>query len=316
LSLLELDSIEQVRQKAKALWNAHYIDDGYMKSLLANSIWLDNSLSTNKESIEILADIYKASIFQGDMQSQELLDQLQHWLNKHTDNLLEQNTKGLDFDQDTLMALASTLLYRAKWVTEFSTAMTTSDIFHTPDGEVQADFMSRSNPDNYYWGDDFGAVKQGIYNSGQMWFFLPDEGVSVEKLLENPQVYSLLQDENEYKQQKQLIVNFKLPKFDVNCDISLEETLRELGLETAFSPQKANFSSISSQASLYVSSISQASRVLIDEKGVTGAAYTVNICGAVKPPDEFVDVVLDRPFLFVIQGHDDVPLFIGIVNSP
>ena len=33
-------------------------------------------------------------------------------------------------------------------------------------------------------------------------------------------------------------------------------------------------------------------------------------------PEEEVDFVLDRPFLFAITGVDRLPLFVGVVNQP
>ena len=59
-------------------------------------------------------------------------------------------------------------------------------------------------------------------------------------------------------------------------------------------------------------------RVAIDEDGVTAVAYTLIVTknGAAPPPDDEVDFVVDRPFLFLITGADDVPLFAGVVNQP
>jgi len=37
--------------------------------------------------------------------------------------------------------------------------------------------------------------------------------------------------------------------------------------------------------------------------------------GSAAPPEEIIDFVLDRPFLFVIE-KENVPLFAGCVNSP
>ena len=34
------------------------------------------------------------------------------------------------------------------------------------------------------------------------------------------------------------------------------------------------------------------------------------------PPDEEIDFTLDRPFLFVVTGAGNLPLFVGIVNQP
>jgi serine protease inhibitor len=148
-----------------------------------------------------------------------------------------------------------------------------------------------------------------------MWFFLPDEGISVDELLDDPQVNAILQNSLTYENQKYLIVNFKVPKFDVMGEIKLEKTLQDLGIKAAFTAA-ADFSPISKNAGLYVSDVTHAARVMIDEKGVTGAAYTLSLFGMGAPPDEIVDFILDRPFLFVVQGHDGLPLFVGIVNQP
>ena len=34
------------------------------------------------------------------------------------------------------------------------------------------------------------------------------------------------------------------------------------------------------------------------------------------PPDEEIDFILDKPFLFAITGYDGLPLFVGVVNQP
>ena len=105
---------------------------------------------------------------------------------------------------------------------------------------------------------------------------LPDEDVNVNELLDDPQINALLQNRMTYENQKYVIVNFKVPKFDVMSDIHLEETLQELGIKTAFT-DAADFSPISKNANLYVSDINHAARVMIDEQGVTGAAYTLSL---------------------------------------
>ncbi len=319
LQILGVDTIEKLRAKANSLWNAHYMDDGNTTSLLANSVWLDKSLTVKEDTMRILQNTYMASAFQGDMHSVEMTKQLQKWLNEQTDHLLEVSVDKADFDEDTLMALVSTILFRAKWADEFIESNTTKGIFHSPKGSIETDFMYESFSKLYYWGDKFTAVSKGLINAGGMWFILPDEGVSVNELLDDPQVDALLQNSTSYhstyENQKYLVVNFKVPKFDVMSDIQLEKALQELGIKSAFTAS-ADFSPISETPDLYVSDSKHTARVLIDEKGVTGAAYTLTLSSAGIPEDEIVDFILDRPFLFVVQGHDGVPLFVGVVNQP
>ncbi len=57
-------------------------------------------------------------------------------------------------------------------------------------------------------------------------------------------------------------------------------------------------------------------RVIADEEGVKAAAYAVEqAAGAAKPPEEVIDFVLDRPFMFVLTGQDGSVLFSGVVRN-
>ena len=52
----------------------------------------------------------------------------------------------------------------------------------------------------------------------------------------------------------------------------------------------------------------------------TGKLYMIPQCipgaGSAMPPEEIIDFILDRPFLFVIATYEGVPLFTGVVNEP
>ena len=114
-----------------------------------------------------------------------------------------------------------------------------------------------------------------------------------------------------------LIVNLAVPKFDVSSDLDLSSGLRALGVTDVFDPAVSDFSPLTKAEGIYLSQAEHAARVAIDEEGVTAASYTVMLApGAGPPPEEEVDFVLDRPFLFAITGVDGLPLFVGLVNRP
>ncbi len=163
--VLKVDSLEELRDRAKSLWSAHYRDDGHTTSLLANSIWLDESLSIKKESMENLKNYYMAAAFQGDMASEAMTEQLHKWLNEQTDRLLEHEVNRAGFEQDTRMALASILLFRAKWRDEVNEANTSQANFYSPDGPIETDFMSESGTNTFYWGEHFTAVAWSLLPS-------------------------------------------------------------------------------------------------------------------------------------------------------
>ncbi len=318
LTLLGADSAESLRDQAGRTWNAAYCQDGAVTSLLANSLWLDEGINYKRETLEVLAEHYYASSYWGKMGSAELDDRLQAWLNEQTGNLLKEQVSGLHMTDDTRMALASTIYYRAKWSDEFSESNTKEEIFHGPQGDLTCDFMLQSRTGTYYWGDKFGAVYKSLQESGGMWLILPDEGVTVEEAVMEDQVTDLILQENEWENEKFLTINLAMPKFDAASNFSLIEGLANLGVTDVFDESRSDFTPLTEDVEgLTLSQASHGARVMVDEEGCIAAAYTVMAAaGGAMPPEKQVDFVLDRPFLFVITSDSGLPLFAGIVRKP
>ncbi len=319
LTLTGVDNIEALRTKAHAVWNANYSDNGAVTSVLASSLWLDENISYNPETVSRLAEYYYASSFRGEMGSEEYTKCLQDWLNEQTGGLLKDQVQGVTLDPETILALATTVFYQAKWDHVFSESATEPREFHrTPDETETCDFMHRSGSDTYYWEDKFAAVSLRLNESGAMWFLLPDEGVSVDELITDSTAMDFLFDPDYEKNSKFLIVNMAVPKFDVSSDLELTDGLNALGITDVFDRNTADFTPITGDTEdVFLSDVKHAARVKIDEEGCTAAAYTVmRAAGAAMPPKDEVDFVLDRPFLFVLTGTDGMPLFVGVVNAP
>jgi serine protease inhibitor len=119
-----------------------------------------------------------------------------------------------------------------------------------------------------------------------------------------------------WENSKYMKVNLSVPKFDVSGQQNLAGGLQKLGITEVFSPDNADFSGITADVPVFLTAANQAVRVQIDEQGVKAAAY-IELPGATSPapPEEIIDFVLDRPFLFVIT-RNDIPLFAGAVNEP
>lgn len=320
LDLLHTDSIETLRNNARILWNANYCDEGTVNSLLASSIWLDDTIKYNENTLKTLADNYYASSFSGTMGSAEYNKMLQDWLNEQTGGLLGEQVGNVELDPMTVFGLATTVYFRAKWQNEFYAPNNTEEIFHAASGDVKTEFMHQSGTGTYYWGENFGAIARKLKNSGNMLLILPDEDVKVEDLLSDKEVQDFIYEHYSWENQKFLIVNQSVPKFDVVSDFSLISGLQNLGVKDVFHAAEADFTPLlkeNEEVPVAIDQATHAARVMIDEEGCTAAAFTVMLAaGAARPPEEQVDFVLDRPFLFVINGQDDQPLFIGIVNQP
>ena len=325
LDALAQSDIDTLRAHAKSIWQANYMDDGMAKCVLATSLWTNNNIAYDQATVGRLADNYYSSVFTGDPSSEEYNKLLQAWINEQTDGLLTDYASDIEMTPETVLTLASTVNYSGKWNSEFSKKLTKKGTFHSPDGDVQCDFMNEERITTLFWGDKFSAISMDLENNGSMRLILPDEGISVEELLNDDEVFGFMTyigGIDKYPNSKRVTVNMSIPKFDVSSEIDLRDGLGKLGITDLFDPQRSDFSPLTESAdniaNIALSKAEQDTRVMIDEEGCKASALTViefNFMGFQTMEDR-VDLVLDRPFVFEIMSDTGLPLFVGIVNDP
>lgn len=317
LELLGHTSIDSLRVQAKQVWNAHYCNDGLTTSVLGNSVWLDSEYTFNEEVVSALVDHYYASVFNGDLGTGEMDEQLIAWLDSQTGGLLTEHTQSIQLDPLTAFVLASTAYFSADWSDSFSESQNTREVFHCKDADLTTDFMNQSMMNqSYYWAEDFSAMQLGLSGNHSMWLILPDEGTDPQDLLVQGDYFTLVNDPANWENRKTMTVNLSLPKFDVDSEQDLIPGLKAMGITDVFDSQAADFSPMTGDA-VALSGVSHAARVVIDEDGIIAAAYTMMAaCGSAMPVEDEIDFRLDRPFLFVVTGKDHLPLFAGVVEHP
>ena len=325
LELLNAGSREDLRAQANLIWNATYVDKGN-QTLLANSVWLDSGLDYNKDVMDTLAENYYTDVYKGNLQSQRIGSAIKSWLNGNTGRMLKSDVDDLNVDPMTVMLLYSTVYYQAKWQNEFNKANNTDGKFHAPGGDVDCTYMNKQRMQtSYYWAEDFGAIRLGLKDGSIMWLMLPDENKTTDDVLSSTELRSMIFANQSLDQpnSKYMLVNLSLPKFDIKASGDLKADLQAMGITDVFSPETADFSGTLYEHkdfdafNPYISAVNQATRVCIDEEGVTAASYIeLPMAGAAEPPEEIIDFILDRPFVFVISNRYNLPLFAGVVNEP
>ena len=313
MDLLGVSDSETIRQWTKALWQQLYHDERDSALRLGNAAFLNENMAFYKEPLDVLAEDYYASSYQVPMGSKAADKAIAAWLNRQTNDLLADDTKAIETKESDLLRLYNTIYYKAAWQEAFFEGATKQDIFTTADGtEQRTDFMHISiEGAPVARGEGYRCASLYLKDGGEMTFYLPDEGVTVEELLQRKNILSELLPVNA----EEVRVNWSVPKFDIRASLELNDALQALGVTDAFDAVKADFSPLTEQTA-YVESVNQAARVRIDEEGVEAAAYTEVKEGGAAPPRELPEeeMDLDRPFLFAIW-KDGAPLFIGAVQT-
>ena len=293
----------------------------YMQSLyqgkhcrlsLANSIWFtsDDRFSVNQSFLQKNADYYGADVYKAPFDDQTLAD-INNWVSYRTEGLIN---KALDeIPENAIMYLINTLLFDAEWAHIYSEYSVFDGKFTTEDGR-KIDVRMMSSEENKYLEDEntTGFIK--YYNGGKYAFaaMLPKEGLSVAEYLESldgATVRSLLAGA------KNVDVNTVMPKFTTEYNTQMSRVLENMGIVSAFSGGKADFSGLgkSNAGNIYISRVIHKTFIEVGEKGTKAGAVTIieaaDECEPMEPPK---NVVLDRPFVYmIIDCENNIPIFIG-----
>jgi serpin B len=109
-------------------------------------------------------------------------------------------------------------------------------------------------------------------------------------------------------------VDLRMPRFTMECDLVLNEPLKQLGMPTAFS-RDADFSNIDGLTDLYLSEVRQKVFVKVDETGTEAAAVTGARIAVKSAPLNVKVFYADRPFVFAIVKENTI-LFWGRFAKP
>ncbi len=317
LTLLGEKDLKSLRTRVQKLFTANYQDDGVCTSLLANSLWMNEAVTYNQKTVDTLAKKHYAWAFSGQPGSDQMNKALQAWINEQTHDLLKDQAASLTLDPSTVLALVSTIYFKASWSDQFEESATKKQTFHAPAGDKKVDMMHKTESFGYYTGKNFTAVALPLRNSGYMWFFLPNEGTDAAALASDKQVLNALLDTDNYKNFSYPLVKLTLPKMDAVSDMDLIKDLKKLGVNDVFSPAKGNFQPLMEDADgVFVSQVKHAARVKTDEEGVEAAAFTAIVMSKSAMPTKTVTFTVDRPYYFAITGYTGDLLFAGVVNDP
>ena len=318
LDMLGVSDVQALRNNIKAIWESNYNDSPLGTCVLANSIWLSDDSKYVPETLNTLAEQYYASSFYGRPGTEAFDEALRHWVDENTKGLLSDYVKDFKSDEKAILEILSTLYYKAVWTSMFKAEETTKGTFHGRNGDTVSDMMHRYYMGDAYGSDKFTAISLGLSDNARMFFFLPDEGVEVEELLYDTDVFMALNHDTAISEglYNHCIITLSLPKFKVSAKTDLVETMKKLGITDAFDKNISDFTPLTTESDeIYVSQAEHAALLEIDEDGVKGAAYTAIEAANESLPNEKLDITFDRPFLFILKGYDGSILFAGVVRN-
>ena len=313
--MLGVPNETHLRAQASRIWRSTYRDDGAIKSVLANSIWLNDEYEYDQAPLDALAEFYYTSSYRGNMTDGDFVDEYCNWINDNTGDLFDVSKEDVPWDSRTDICISSSMYFAVKWQSGFNSKKTESKTFYTPNGEVKADFMTETYRKTYlYLGENFCAVPKTLQNGGNTWFILPDEGSTVEEVIASDEFMRFVMGDTEGIEEKLYKLTINVPKFDISDHSDATEKIREIAPEGLLTN---GLNAISDKMSSIM--IRQESSLKIDEEGIVGGSHvSINrfLSGLEYPAKDEAIVTFDSPFIVAVTSAGDVPLFLGVINDP
>lgn len=286
--------------------------------LMSNSLWLSNDFTLNEDSARRDALCFQTKRIPMDDTGRV---EINTFVDKMTRGLIPEFIKELE--PSTQAILINTLYFYANWQNQFDADKSREgDFFVKPVETIKVTYMKNSA---FYKGaeaEQYSALilpYQDINIPGnqaptktEMVVILPKEDISNSTALK---AYLNQATSKQLPEFKDEYYNVVLPKFEINTELNLTKTLKDLGVRSAFSAN-ADFSKLS-PTPLVISDVIQNVSIRVDEKGTEAAAATgIMLMRAMLPP-ESKPFVVNRPFAFVIREQEtDSVLFMGAIAQP
>ncbi|MBN1187850.1 MAG: serpin family protein [Bacteroidales bacterium] len=294
-------------------------NDSDIELNMANALWV-------KKEIPILDDyLYAAKTYiNSTVENLDFSDKvysvnrINNWVMSHTNNRITNVMNQGDLNNSSCMAITSAIYFKSKWNYEFDEVNTKKDVFYNNGIEKDsALFMNQTNNFKYFENELFQVVEIPYHrHQFSMFIYLPKEN---DGLLELINEFTLKNWVKWNKELEQCRVKLSIPKFELDKSYDLNNVLKEMGINNAFS-SRADFSYLTESMQVQLDKLKHKSFIDVNEKNTEAAASTLVIMS--QESSNFVGQELikqfkaDHPFLFTINyNKEELILFIGTYQT-
>lgn len=248
----------------------------------------------------------------------------QEWslVRKRVNTWVSDNTEGLipeilgDRSGDDAAYLLNTLYLKARLSYPFDKEQSHEATFHAPAEDKSLVFMTGYFQIPFASNNHYSSVSLPLGNQKySLRLFLPNEGVSLEDLLEQLRggEFGVANAGPTYN------TRVAIPKFITNSEFpNLIPALMKLGISALFKPCLFK-EMLEVNVPLVISDVLHVAKFSLDENGIEGAAATSIGVEGIAPPDmnsETREFVADRPFVYFVQERTSgTVLFAGIYKG-
>jgi serine protease inhibitor len=316
---------------------------------VANALWGEKTFPFAKEYVATINKHYRTGgLFPVDFRGQPEVERtkINSWVEEQTNNRIKDLLPKGVLNGDTRLVLTNAIYFKGDWQELFAESDTKEADFTVSAGtKVRVPLMHKDGMKAVRYAAfdaegklfktpefDLGKSKGNYpgkggfqmaelpYKGGElaMLVLLPQDADGLAELEKKLSSESLRTWTSNLESRK---VNVSLPKFKLETDYEMNETLKAMGMVRAFDPAQAQFDGLSENSKaasgFHISKVLHKAFVEVNEKGTEAAAATAVLMARSSAGPFIPTFRADKPFLYAIRDvKTGTILFLGRMSNP
>ncbi|MEG4404704.1 serpin family protein [Microcoleus sp. MON2_D5] len=287
-------------------------DDPKVQVSIANALLVRQGFSLKPEFLQVNQQYYQANLTEIDFESpQEALSIINNWVSEKTHGKIDRIVTTIH--PNTLLFLINAIYFKGNWETPFDQSKTANKTFYLTDSSSkQHPMMSQMGSYRCYETETFQAVSLPYGKKGalSMYIFLPNSNTNLATFSQQLTAENWNKWMQEFRVKSGMI---EIPRFKMEYEVQLKDTLIALGMAEFFGGLKTDFSPMT-DSQVAVESVKHKTFVEVNEEGTEAAAVTV--IEMTRSMSAF-KMNVNRPFFCAIRDNTTgTILFMGIIVDP
>jgi len=302
--------------------------------VVANRLWVQKGLPLAPSFVDMSRKYHGAAMEQLDLAGDRAGSamKINAWAAESTKDRIRDVVSAGDIDPLTKLIITNAVYFNGTWVSKFKKTETKEAPFFLVDGSsVDVPMMFQVEDFSYAEQPGLQVLEMPyLENELSMWVFLPAAGddkeagsVDYGKLLESVETSLTVESFAAIREKAgSTLAMVYFPRFRIDSTLRAGGTLKSMGMESAFDPAAADFSSFfeagGKPGPFFLADVIQKAFVDVNEEGTVAGAVTVvfNASAGGAPPKPVV-FRADHPFVFLIMDNATKSiLFIGRLAKP
>lgn len=320
LCISDLSQEERIKNYLN-MYKSDFFCNNYGTLQMFNSAFLTNSLDYNQDFVDQLVKYY-SEVYQLDFNKDSDVSKMIDWIEKASNQKDIVSKEDLDIKKDiTSILFFSTMHFKNKWLSNYVNSKSYYRDFIMANNETQrVKFMRHTYSGDMYDYDKYVSFYDYYQNDLKIKYIIPKDTEDL--------VYDVIGSTNflfdDEAKKTRKIIDLSAPVFEKSSMLNFNDILKRIGLGEVYNPygkalNKA-FSNLKEDESIYLEYVKQNNRVSFSESGTIVKTVTFASVGKDTSPSiigdkDAIKIYLNRPYIYVIYDHNNLPLYIGNVDS-